>query len=92
MEVLGCDTGDADTGCLDRKDFCNLVGREKPAEFFSDLIDQIDIHLMIQKTVNFQYVARLYHSVFQNAFFQKLHSFVPSLSDIVVLRTTRGHL
>mgnify|MGYP006867323953 CR=1 FL=1 len=39
-------------------------------EFLGHLIEEDDIHLMIQKAVHFQDIARLDHTVFPDPFFQ----------------------
>ena len=72
-EVLGGYAGDADAGCLDREDLIHLSVSEHALKFFADLVNERDIHLVIQKTVYFQDVARTYLTVFQNSLFECLH-------------------
>ena len=66
---MSCDdTGDTDTGCLDRQDLIDLFLCKPALEFLADLIEQADIHLMIQKAVDLQYISFFYYAILQDAF------------------------
>ena len=77
VEILRRNAGDADAGSLDGQDLGDLVRGEAAAEFLSDLIDQVNIHLVVEKAVYLQYISRLYNAVSSNTFFQKFHNFIP---------------
>ena len=64
MKILSGNTGNADAGSLDGQDFGDLFTWKPSAELLSDFVDQINIHLMIQKAVYFQYIAWFYHAIF----------------------------
>jgi len=70
MEALGCDAGDPDAGSLYCEDLVDRFICEQPLEFFSHCAEQIDIHLVIQKIVDFQNIAGFDESIFENSFFQ----------------------
>ena len=67
------DTGDSDSGSLDREDLVYILICETAFELFSNLLKQFNIHLMIQKTIYFQYISFLNHTVPADSVFQKLH-------------------
>ena len=52
MKMLCHDARDANPGCLDGQDLIDRLVRKQPFKFFSHLVKQICVHLMIQKTVN----------------------------------------
>ena len=53
VEILCRNAGNTDTGSLDGKDLVDWTVVKTFLEFFTDLIDQVNIHLMIQKAVHF---------------------------------------
>ena len=53
MEILCRNTGNTDTGSLDGKDLGDWTVVKTFLEFFADLVDQVNIHLMIQEAVHF---------------------------------------
>ena len=53
MKMLGCHTGNADTGSLHSQDLRNLTVCEQTRPLFSHFIEQINVHLMIQKRIYF---------------------------------------
>ena len=60
--------GDADAGRLDREDLRDGSVGEQPLELLAHLIKQVNIHLMIQKTVYLQNVAFLNNAILDNSF------------------------
>ena len=68
MEMLGCHTGDADTGRFDGEDFVDGFAGEPFLEFGADLIEKFNVHLVVEKAVHFQYIPFLYDSVFLDSF------------------------
>ena len=74
MEVTCNQAGNADAGSLDCQDLSDRSVTKTFLELSTHLIDQLNIHLMIQEGIYLQYVTRFYNSVFYNAFFQKIHS------------------
>ena len=73
-ELLRCNTSDAYAGCLNGKNLIYAATLIKAQPFPGHFLKQRDVHLMIEKAVNLQHIVRLYDSVFQNAFFQKIHN------------------
>ena len=73
IEILRSNAGNADAGGFDREDLVDAVIRKKPVKLLADLVEQTDIHLMIQKGIHFQDITRKKLSVLQDSFFQKLH-------------------
>ena len=61
-----CDT---DTGGLNGHDLGNGLVTEAALEFPADFLHQRDIHLMIQKAVYLQNIARLDDTIFYDSFF-----------------------
>ena len=51
--MLRYDTGDTDSGSLDRQDLIDRLVGKTLFIFRTHLIKQFDIHLMVQKTVYF---------------------------------------
>ena len=90
VKILRGDAGDADAGGFDREDLVDAAVPVKAMEFFADFIEQADIHLMIQKRIHLQNVARKQLSVFQDPFLQKVHSARPPsvFDDIDILSNT----
>ena len=76
VENFGNNTGNTDTGCLDRQDLCDLFPFKSAFELFSDLTEQGYIHLMIQKAVHFQHIAFSNLTVFSDSVFEYLHFFI----------------
>ena len=73
IKLLRYDTGNADTRSLYRKDFVDLGSLKAALEFLSDLPEQPDIHLVIQKTVYLQYISLFYLSILTDAVLKQLH-------------------
>ena len=64
MKMLRRNTCDPDSGCFDRQDLINLFSFKTLLEFASDLIEQINVHLMVQKAVHLQYIPLFDNPVF----------------------------
>ena len=47
IENFSCNTGNSDSGCLYRQDFRDFFSRKATPKLFSDLPEQIHVHLMI---------------------------------------------
>ena len=77
MKLLCNYTGNPDPRCLNRQNFIDLHIRKAPFKLFSNLLKQVRIHLMIQKTVNLQYITRLNLSIFADSLFKQLHRVPP---------------
>ena len=73
MERFCRNTGDSDSGSLDCEDLVYIFICKTAFELFSDLLKQFDIHLMIQKTIYFQHISFLNHTILADSVFQKLH-------------------
>ena len=43
-------------------------------EFLADLVDQVDVHLMIEEGIHLQNIARKQLSVFANTLFKQNHN------------------
>ena len=67
-EMTCDDAGNADAGGLDRHDLVDVFIRKAALELLAHLVEQLDIHLMIEKAVNLEHVALLDHAVFYDAF------------------------
>ena len=68
MEVLGRDAGDADAGGLDGENSGDVLLPEQAVEFLSDFVQKVNVHLVIEKAVNFENIAWADGSVAENAF------------------------
>ena len=55
--------GNGDAGGFDGQHLGNVRPCKAPQEFFTQLFDQRDIHLVIQKAVHLQHIAGLYNAV-----------------------------
>ena len=75
VKVRRCRHRDADAGCLDGQNLVDLLPCKPAAELFSDLVQQADVHLVVQKAVHLQHVALFYLSILQNSLFQFFHFF-----------------
>ena len=65
IKILCGNTGNTDAGCLNSEDFSNRTICETSFKLFADLVDESNIHLMIQKTVYLQNISWFYDSIFQ---------------------------
>ena len=62
-------TSNSDTRCLNGENFVDGFLCKSSLEFLTHLLEQGDIHLMIEKTVYFQDVSLFHNAVFHNPFF-----------------------
>ena len=58
VEILGDDAGDADTGRLDGEDPGYIHSCEPACEFLANLVEQRDIHLVVQERPHLENIAR----------------------------------
>ena len=77
MEVLRSHTGNADAGSLDGDDLRHMLFTEQAIELFSHFIEEINVHLMVQKAVHFEHIPGPDNAVFPNSLFHQLHSSLP---------------
>ena len=68
-KFLGNKSSNTDTGSFNGHNLGNGLMAETALELPADFLHQLNIHLMVQKTVNLQNIARLYDSVFYNSLF-----------------------
>ena len=68
-EFLSHKCGNTDTGGLDGQDLGDGLMTKTALEFPTDFLHQGDIHLVIQKTVNFQHITGLNDAVFYDSLF-----------------------
>ena len=62
---MSCDdTGNADAGCLNCQNLIDLLIGIPTLELLADLIEQADVHLMIQRAVDLQYISFFYYAIF----------------------------
>ena len=80
VEKLRRDTGDPNARSLNRQDLVHVAVCKSALKFFADLREEIDVHLVIQKTVHLQHVGALDLPIFANSFLQKLHRPAATLS------------
>ena len=69
MKVVRYDTCNADAGSFDGENLIDRLPFETAFELLAHLIKEIDIHLMIQETVNLQDVSFLHDPVFCDTLF-----------------------
>ena len=62
--------GDGDAGRLDRQDLVDAVVFKNAVEFGPDRIQQLDVQLVVQKTVHLQHIAGADLPLLQNTLFQ----------------------
>ena len=68
------EAGNADAGSLDGHDLGDGLVCEPAVELPTDLLHQVNIHLVIQKAVHLQHITGLHNTVFYDSFFQKIHA------------------
>ena len=73
-EFPGHRIGDGDAGGLNGEHLGNRDIGESAFEFPADLVQQGDIHLVVQKTVHLQNMTGFDNSVFAYSFFKEIHS------------------
>ena len=62
---MSCDdTGNADAGCLKCQNLIDLLISKSALALLADLIELADIHLVIQKAVDLQYISFFYYAIF----------------------------
>ena len=71
---------DPNARSLNRQDLVHVAVCKSALKFFADLREEIDVHLVIQKTVHLQHVGALDLPIFANPFLQKLHRPAATLS------------
>lgn len=64
MKMACYDTGDADAGSLDGENFVDRLALKTALKFLAHLVEQINIHLMVEKAVYLQNVSFLNDTVF----------------------------
>ena len=65
---------DGDTTRLDRQHLINIYATKTTLKLVSYLSHDINIYLMIQKTVDLQNIVWLNHAITQNLFFEEIHN------------------
>ena len=70
FELLCYRISNSNAGSLNGEDFVDGLALESLVEFLADLIHQGNIHLVIEKAVNLQYITFLYNAVFYDSCFQ----------------------
>ena len=73
-EFPGNRNRDGNAGGFDGQNLCDLLVAEAALEFPSDFIEQLHIHLMIQKSVHLQHIAGFDDAVLQNSLLLKVHN------------------
>ena len=69
--------GDADARRLDGEDLVDGRVGEQTLELLAHLVEQVDVHLVVQKAVHLQNAFRLHHTVAPDALFKQFHCLVP---------------
>ena len=69
-EILRGDTRNADAGRFYSQYLVYALVGEQPAELLADLVVKLNIHLMIEKAVDLEYVPLFYYTVLVYAIFQ----------------------
>ena len=70
MQYIPHHNGRGDTACLYRHDFIYIGIPETVYKFFSHLVKQHRVHLMVDKTVDLQDSSRITSAVLQNTLFK----------------------
>ena len=73
IEMPGCHAGDGNAGCLDGKNLVDAVVFENAIELLTDLIQQFNIQLVVQKAVDFENIAGTNLPLLHNTLLQKFH-------------------
>ena len=69
-KMLRGDACDSDAGSLDGQDFGDAAVTEAAEELLAQFIDQRNVHLMIEESVDLEHIAVLDAAAFQNGIFQ----------------------
>ena len=93
VKALCRHTGDADAAGLDGQDFVDGLIRKQALELHAHLVEQLDIHEMIQEAVHLQHVTLGQDSVPANPLFQQFHMLIllflcaalPSANNVLLL-------
>ena len=67
IKIFGYDTGNTNTRRLDRQDLVDLLTLKTAFKLLADLLEQMNIHLVIQETIHFQYISCSYDSIFTDS-------------------------
>ena len=70
IKVLCNHDRNTDARCLDGQNLVDALTVKTAAKLLSDLIQQTNIHLMIQKAVHLQHIALFYVAILQDSLFQ----------------------
>ena len=70
--------GDADAACLDGEDLVDRLVRKAARPLRPHLVDELDIHLVVEEGGYLEHAFHLHNTVAQDALFQLLHG-SPSL-------------
>ncbi|SCI96105.1 Uncharacterised protein [uncultured Blautia sp.] len=73
MEVVGHDGGQGDAAGLGGEDHGDLVHIEVFAELLCDMVHQLRVDAVVQKTIHLDDVAGQHLALFHDAVFQFLH-------------------
>ena len=73
-EILRHNRRNADTGGFDGQNFVHLDIGKPPLEFLADLVEQVNIHLVIEEIIHLQHISLFNDAVFPDSFFQKFHA------------------
>ena len=84
MKKLRSHTRDPDPRCLDGQNLGDSAVPVQPLKLLADLIEEVHVHLMVQKTVHLEDVAALNLSVLPDPILQKLHC---SRSSVSILKS-----
>ena len=77
VEVLRGDARDAYAGGLDGEYLVDALIGEAPAEFLAHLVDERNVHLVVEEAVHLEDVSLLDNAVFSDSVLKKLHFSLP---------------
>ena len=86
VEIPGGHAGDGNAGSLDGQDLVHAVIFKNAVELPADLVQQVHVQLVVQKTVYFQYIAGTDLPILQNAIFQVSSANVPLSQFVFVVK------
>ena len=67
LKVQTGDDGNTDPAGFDRQDLVDLLTLKTAFKLLADLLEQMNIHLVIQETIHFQYISCSYDSIFTDS-------------------------
>ena len=69
MKMFRNNTGNSNAGCFNSKNLIYLFVFKSSGSFFSHLVKEFNIHLMVQKTVYLQHIPLFYNAISRDSFF-----------------------